>query len=180
MSLGSRRKARALALQVLYAQDVSAVAGAGEGGDKLDQAVATYGDRFELDVDPEAREFAQVLVRAASREPAAVDAAITAASRNWRLERMAKVDRNILRLAVGELQNVPETPVKVVINEAVELAKRFGTAESPAFVNGVLDRVAHGLGRQDADRPDPDKPETDKPETDKRETDKPDSDGGGA
>ena len=63
---------------------------------------------------------------------------------------MARVDRNILRLAVGELQNVPETPVKVVINEAVELAKRFGTAESPAFVNGVLDRVAHGLGRQDA------------------------------
>jgi N utilization substance protein B len=148
MSLGSRRKARALALQVLYAQDLAVISGA-EGGDKLDQAVATYGERFELDVDPEAREFAQVLVRAASREPAAVDAAITTASRNWRLERMARVDRNILRLAVGELQNVPETPVKVVINEAVELAKRFGTAESPAFVNGVLDRVAHGLDRQD-------------------------------
>jgi N utilization substance protein B len=152
MSLGSRRKARALALQVLYAQDLAVISGSGsggEGGDKLDQAVATYGERFELDVDPEAREFAQVLVRAASREPAAVDAAITTASRNWRLERMARVDRNILRLAVGELQNVPETPVKVVINEAVELAKRFGTAESPAFVNGVLDRVAHGLDRQD-------------------------------
>lgn len=148
MSIGSRRKARALALQVLYAQDVSAVP-----GEKLDDAVATYGDRFELDVDPEAREFAQVLVRAASRDQAAVDAAITAASRNWRLERMARVDRNILRLAVGELQNVPETPVKVVINEAVELAKRFGTAESPAFVNGVLDRVAHGLGRRDAETP---------------------------
>jgi N utilization substance protein B len=152
MSLGSRRKARALALQVLYAQYLAVISGSGsggEGGDKLDQAVATYGERFELDVDPEAREFAQVLVRAASREPAAVDAAITTASRNWRLERMARVDRNILRLAVGELQNVPETPVKVVINEAVELAKRFGTAESPAFVNGVLDRVAHGLDRQD-------------------------------
>jgi len=148
MSLGSRRKARALALQVLYAQDLAAVP-----GEKLDDAVASYGERFELDVDPEAREFAQVLTRAASRDPAAVDAAITAASRNWRLERMAKVDRNILRLAVGELQNVPETPVKVVINEAVELAKRFGTAESPAFVNGVLDRVAHGLDRKDADVP---------------------------
>jgi N utilization substance protein B len=148
MSIGSRRKARALALQVLYAQDLAAVA-----GEKLDDAVATYGERFELDVDPEAREFAQVLTRAASRDPAAVDAAITAASRNWRLERMAKVDRNILRLAVGELQNVPETPVKVVINEAVELAKRFGTAESPAFVNGVLDRVAHGLGRPDDGAP---------------------------
>lgn len=151
MSLGSRRKARALALQVLYAQDLAPVAG--EGGDKLDHAVATYGDRFELDVDPEAREFAQVLVRAASVDPAAVDAAITAASRNWRLERMARVDRNILRLAVGELQHVSDTPVKVVINEAVELAKRFGTAESPAFVNGVLDRVAHGLGRRDPEVP---------------------------
>jgi N utilization substance protein B len=142
MSIGSRRKARALALQVLYAQDLAPVE-----GPQLDDAVATYGDRFELDVDPDAREFAQVLVRAATRDPAAVDAAITAASRNWRLERMARVDRNILRLAVGELQNVSETPVKVVINEAVELAKRFGTAESPAFVNGILDRIATAIGR---------------------------------
>lgn len=146
MSVGSRRKARALALQVLYAQDVAA-------GGGVDDAVATYGDRFELDVDPEAREFAQVLARAAARDPEAVDGAIAAASRNWRLERMARVDRNILRLAVGELLHVPETPIKVVINEAVELAKRFGTAESPAFVNGVLDRVAQALGRRDAPAP---------------------------
>lgn len=143
MSLGSRRKARALALQVLYAQDLA------PGG--AEEAVATYADRFELDVDPEAREFAKVLVDAATRDGGAVDAAITTASRNWRLERMAKVDRNILRLAVGELLNVRATPVKVVINEAVELAKRFGTAESPAFVNGVLDRAAQGLGRRDDD-----------------------------
>lgn len=141
MSLGSRRKARALALQVLYAQDLAAGA--------ADDGVETYGDRFELDVDGDAREFAQVLVRAATQDAAAVDVAITAASRNWRLERMARVDRNILRLAVGELLHVRETPVKVVINEAVELAKRFGTAESPAFVNGVLDRAAQGLGRRD-------------------------------
>lgn len=141
MSLGSRRKARALALQVLYAQDLAAGA--------VDEAVATYGERFELDVDAEAREFAQVLVRAASGDTANVDAAIVGASRNWRLERMAKVDRNILRLAVGELLHVPSTPVRVVINEAVELAKRFGTSESPAFVNGVLDRVAQALGRRD-------------------------------
>ena len=61
---------------------------------------------------------------------------------------MARVDRNILRLAVGELIHAPETPVRVVINEAVELAKRFGTAESSAFVNGVLDRIAANLGRR--------------------------------
>lgn len=144
MSVGSRRKARALALQVLYAQDLAASGG-------VDEAVATYGDRFELDVDPEAREFAQVLARAAAKDVAAVDAAIATASRNWRLERMARVDRNILRLAVGELLYVPETPVKVVINEAVELAKRFGTAESPAFVNGVLDRAAQALGPRAAE-----------------------------
>ena len=145
MSIGSRRKARALALQVLYAEDVAP--------GNVDQAVASYGERFELDVDDDAREFAQVLARAATRDAAAVDAAITSASRNWRLERMAKVDRNILRLAVGELMNVKATPVKVVINEAVELAKRFGTSESPAFVNGVLDRAAQALGRRDEDAP---------------------------
>jgi hypothetical protein len=76
---------------------------------------------------------------------ASIDA-IVAGSRNWRLERMARVDRNILRLAVGELIHAPETPVRVVINEAVELAKRFGTAESSAFVNGVLDRIAPTWG----------------------------------
>ncbi len=146
MSLGSRRKARALALQVLFARD----GGGGGEAASADEAVTSYGERFELDVDPLAREFAQVLVRAATVDPAAIDRAIGAASRNWRLERMARVDRNILRLAAGELLHVPETPIRVVINEAVELAKRFGTAESAAFVNGVLDRVAHGLERHDA------------------------------
>lgn len=142
-----RRAARALALQVLYALD-------GDDGDALDlgDAVATWGERFELDVDPEARGLAEVLVAAAAGDAerrAEVDERITAGSRNWRIERMARVDRNILRLAVGELLHMPATPIRVVINEAVELAKRFGTAESPAFVNGVLDRIATGLGRRD-------------------------------
>ena len=137
MSLGSRRKARGLALQVLYAQDVAAGA--------ADDGVATYGERFELDVDAEAREFAQVLVRAATQDVAAVDAAITTASRNWRLERMARVDRNILRLAVGELLHVRETPVKVVINEAVELAQQYSTKDSGRFVNGLLSRISEHL-----------------------------------
>ncbi len=150
LSVGMRRKARGLALQVLYAIDVGDVGDQGEIDTSapgwIDDAVATYGDRFELDIDPEARGLAVTLVRAASSERTAIDERIAAASRNWRLERMARVDRNILRLAVGELLHVRETPVKVVINEAVELAKRFGTAESPAFVNGVLDRIASALG----------------------------------
>ena len=62
---------------------------------------------------------------------------------------MSRVDRNILRIAVCELRNFATTPVKVVINEAVELAKRFGTGDSPAFVNGILDRIAHQLRREE-------------------------------
>jgi len=146
-TVATRRQARALALQVLYALD-------NDDGDAVDlgAAVATWGERFELEIDPDARTLADALVGAAASDAARraqVDDQIAAGSRNWRLERMARVDRNILRLAVGELLHTPGTPVRVVINEAVELAKRFGTAESPAFVNGVLDRIAATLGRRD-------------------------------
>jgi N utilization substance protein B len=72
----------------------------------------------------------------------AIDAAISQSSDHWRLDRMNRVDRNILRIGVHEIMNAEDTPPRVAINEAVELAKRFGTAESAAFVNGVLDRVA--------------------------------------
>lgn len=145
-ALVTRRAARALALQILFALD--------NDGDTIDlgAAVATWSDRFELEVDGEARALAEVLVDAAGRDHgrrAKIDDQIVAGSRNWRLERMGRVDRNILRLAVGELLHTPGTPVRVVINEAVELAKRFGTAESSAFVNGVLDRIAASLGRRD-------------------------------
>jgi len=137
---GSRRKARAYALQVLYARDV-------EKGTDVGAALTGWSEAFELDVDDAARAFAGELVRATVGDQAAIDEVIAASSRNWRIERMSRVDRNILRLAVGELRSLPDTPVKVVINEAVELAKRFGTAESPAFVNGILDRIAGALGR---------------------------------
>ena len=140
-TLATRRQARALALQILYAGD-------GDGGTDIGQAVAAWPGDFELDeIDDEGRELARRLASAAVAGGAAIDERITAASRNWRLERMGRVDRNILRLAVGELTASPETPVRVVINEAVELAKRFGTADSPAFVNGLLDRIAAALGR---------------------------------
>jgi transcription antitermination protein NusB len=137
---GSRRKARAYALQILYARDV-------ERDTDVAAALTGWDESFELEVDGAARGFAAELVRATVEDQPAIDEVIATSSRNWRLERMSRVDRNILRIAVGELRNVPQTPVKVVINEAVELAKRFGTAESPAFVNGVLDRIAGALGR---------------------------------
>lgn len=148
LSVTARRKARGLALQVLYAIDLGDVDVAVAGW--VDHAVATYGERFELDVDGDACALAAALVRAFSSDPAAIEEKIAAASRNWRIDRMARVDRNILRLAVGELMHAPATPVRVVINEAVELAKRFGTAEAPAFVNGVLDRIAVALGRHES------------------------------
>jgi transcription antitermination protein NusB len=138
--VGVRRQARAYALQILYARDVDA-------GTDVGAAVARWDADFELELDPEARSFAQALLAAAVEHAPAVDERITGASKNWRLERMSRVDRNILRLGTVELVAFPETPVKVVINEAVELAKRFGTAESPAFVNGILDRIAGVVGR---------------------------------
>lgn len=136
MAVGSRRRARAYALQVLYALDLS--------GD-VDYQNALERTRRELDVDVEGDVlgFAKALVELTRGRLGEVDEAIRAASRNWRLERMSRVDRNILRLATAELLFSPEVPTKVAINEAVELAKRFGTSESPAFVNGILDRVAH-------------------------------------
>jgi len=154
ISLASRRAARALALQILYAGD-----GAGDADD-VSAAVAGWPADFELEIDDAGRELAGRLAHDAVAGAAAIDERIVAASRNWRLERMGRVDRNILRLAVGELVTSPETPVRVVINEAVELAKRFGTADSAAFVNGLLDRIAAGLGRdreaasKDASAPD--------------------------
>jgi len=142
MSAGVRRRGRWYALQVLYALDINA-------GAAPDDALDSYIGAFDLDLDDRARAFAGQLVRATVAHLGEVDEIIQSVSRNWRLERMSRVDRNILRLSTCELKYTPEVPVKVAINEAVELAKRFGTAESPAFVNGLLDRIAQGLDRAD-------------------------------
>jgi N utilization substance protein B len=98
-------------------------------------------------VDPDAQLFARTLVEAATERGPEIDELITTSSKNWRIDRMSRVDRNILRLGACELMTFRDVPLKVVINEAVELAKRFGTAESSAFVNGVLDRIATAVGR---------------------------------
>jgi len=89
-----------------------------------------------------------LLVAGVIRRLAEVDELIRQASLNWRIDRMAMVDRNILRLATFELMEVLETPMKVVLNEAIELSKRFGTEDSGAFVNGVLDKVGSLLRPQ--------------------------------
>ncbi len=138
MGVGVRRGARRYALQVLYALDVNPTVTVAE-------ALASYREAFDLELDERAQEFAAQLARGTLEERATVDEIIQRASKNWRLDRMSRVDRNILRLATYELRHLTEIPTKVVINEAVELAKRFGAAEAPAFVNGILDRVAQAL-----------------------------------
>jgi N utilization substance protein B len=144
MTAGTRRSGRAYALQLLYARD-------GDAATDVAGAAASWAEAFELELDPTAQAFARELVAAASQHAVQIDALIGAASKNWRIDRMSRVDRNILRLGACELVAFPAVPVKVVINEAVELAKRFGTAESSAFVNGVLDRIAAAVGRRPED-----------------------------
>lgn len=140
MSSGIRRTGRAYALQLLYARD-------GDAGTDLANAASSWASDFELEIEPAAQDFATRIVAAATERAKEVDDLIVSSSKNWRLERMSRVDRNILRLGACELLAFKDVPVKVVINEAVELAKRFGTAESSAFVNGVLDRIATAVGR---------------------------------
>ena len=130
-----RTKSRERALQALYQIDVAA-----EG---IDDALARFWRSFEP-VEREVMDSAEALVRGVAASRREVDEAIEGASSNWRLDRMARVDRNVLRLAVYELLRT-DVPVKVVINEAIELGKKFGSESSGAFVNGVLDRIAAGL-----------------------------------
>ncbi len=141
---GARRTGRAYALQLLYARD-------GDPATDLSEPVTSWASDFELEIEPAAQAFARDLVAKAVERAGEIDDLIASASKNWRIERMSRVDRNILRLGACELLAFRDVPVKVVINEAVELAKRFGTAESSAFVNGVLDRIAGAAGRSAED-----------------------------
>ena len=132
--MGSRTKARECALQALYQLDTSG----GDGKTALDGILS----HFE-DVDGETRSFASELVRGVQLDRMAIDDVIARSSTNWKIDRMARVDRNILRLAVFELLRRGDVPVRVTLNEAIELGKKYGSEESSAFVNGVLDRIAH-------------------------------------
>lgn len=113
------------------------------GGQVSREVIRTYW--AENDATPEVRAFANRLVEGVSSGLAGIDELISQHSTNWKVSRMASVDKNILRMAAFELTDCPEIPVKVTINEAVEIAKRFGSAESGAFVNGILDNIAKGV-----------------------------------
>jgi N utilization substance protein B len=130
-----RRKAREFALQMLYQWEVTA--------QKPSRVQVTFwkGQRAAKST----RAFANALFEGAAGHVAAIDDLLKHHARNWRLDRMAAVDRNVLRLAVYELRHSSETPPKVVINEAVELARKFADQQSAAFINGVLDAVHKSL-----------------------------------
>jgi N utilization substance protein B len=120
------------------------------GADAAD-VIDLFWRNFLAEADPEGRPYADAAVRGVAETREELDAHITKASAHWRLERMSRVDRNVLRLGTWELAHRPDIPRAVILDEAVELAKSFGTDESSAFVNGVLNRIADTLGRKDAD-----------------------------
>jgi N utilization substance protein B len=139
--MGARRTARERALQALYQLEMTP----GSIGEALESAWAAA---EEARKEPEAVKFARELVEGVMDHQAEIDRLIEQHSHNWRLDRMGRIDRNVLRLGVFELKYRPDIPKKVSLNEAVELGKNFGTEESSAFVNGLLDRVAAALGKQ--------------------------------
>ena len=124
-----RRKARETALQALYKIDISDAAG--------DDAL----ELEELAPGTESRRYCETLVRGVKSRLAELDAEIEKHSENWTVKRMSVVDRNILRIAAYELMYCSDVPYKVIIDEAVELAKTFGTDESGPFINGIVDRI---------------------------------------
>ena len=145
--MGSRRRAREFALQALYNADISDQGGNASLSGLWAGMLEDEGlDDTRPPESPEV-EFAQRIVLGVEERRDELDGLIEACSTNWRIPRMPVVDRNILRLSTYELLFQQDTPANVVINEAVELAKCFGTKDSKAFVNGILDRIARDLGR---------------------------------
>lgn len=131
--MGVRRRGRELALQMLYQRELA--------GADIAVIIASFEDLQTA--PPVARTFAVKLVHGVIEKQDEIDASLMGQADNWRLERMAAVDRNILRLALYELRFHPDTPPAVVIDEAVEIAKRYGSEHSSQFVNGVLDGFLH-------------------------------------
>ena len=136
MGVGARRRGRQTALAVLFQREANPL--------EPDEALARVLEAFpaELQAPAPSVDFARELVTGVAAHAEALDEAIRAASFLWRVERMGRIDRNILRLAAFELLHQPETPARVILDEAIELAKRYGGEESRSFVNGVLDGLA--------------------------------------
>lgn len=140
--MGQRRRAREYALQLLFQLDLT----------EADPADADFG-RFWSGQSPaiDVQRFAEQLVRGVLAHAAALDGIVGASAEHWRIERMAVVDRNVLRIGVYEMLFHPETPAAVVIDEAIEIAKKYGSGESGSFINGILDDVRRRCERGEVD-----------------------------
>ena len=144
--MGSRRNGREMALQTLYGIEFGRRPWKDAVTDMHNRALEPISEDEDLQMmvrgDDEAREFAEGLVAGVMEHLESIDALLEDCSTNWKVERMARVDRNLLRLATYELRYREDIPSRVTINEAVEIAKQYGEKESGGFINGILDRIA--------------------------------------
>lgn len=131
--MGTRRKSREIAIQILYQLEINEA--------DIEDAVDTYWDAYQPSRD--LKEFSSHILHGVFMHHGEIDTIISKTSNHWSLRRMPAVDRSILRAAIFEILYCPDIPLKVTIDEAIELAKKFGTEKSSAFVNGILDKVAH-------------------------------------
>jgi len=143
--MGSRRTSRICALQTLYQLELNPL--------EVEQALRLYWDYFESSTDnperlTEIMGFTNLLVKGVMKNLEQIDDEIQSSSKNWKLNRMAMVDRNILRLAVYELITLEDIPKRVSINEAIELGKKFGSEDSGSFINGVLDKISQSVKKE--------------------------------
>ena len=137
--MGTRRKSRELTMQMLFQGDL---------GKQTPEEVRALFWSSRDDVDAETRGFAEDLYRVATARQPEIDALIEEHAQNWRMERMAVVDRNLLRAAVAEMLGYPGTPAPIIINESLEIARRYAAPESVQFLNGVLDAIARSVLKQ--------------------------------
>jgi len=136
--MGRRRQSREAALKLLYALDIT----------RADVKAVVHTPWAEAMMPDEIRAFTTTLVTGVIRHRNEIDAFIQECSTNWSLERIGMVERNILRFAIYELCFLPDIPPNVTINEAIEVAKKYGTEDAPAFINGILDHIKHAVGQR--------------------------------
>jgi N utilization substance protein B len=141
--MGKRRRARELALQFLYQYDT--LTESSPEDINIEGTLELFWATKEIPLEDDVREFSGRLITGACDNMGGIDDIIDRYSEHWRLSRMSRIDRNILRMAVYELIYLRDIPPPVTINEAVELAKKYGAEESGAFVNGILDRIRMSL-----------------------------------
>jgi len=138
--VGTRREGRELALQLLYALELNPI--------NVQEMLRLSRENSRASAE-EARVFAEELVDGVVANRDAIDKIIVEKSKNWAISRMARVDLNIIRVAVFELVFLSDIPKNVTMNEAIEVAKKFGTEDSPAFINGMLDEIAATISEKE-------------------------------